>query len=78
MCLGSSSKTKLKEPKTVENPVTFTPPQQVAKVQQPLVDVSETPDIRIGSSKKDRNRTTGDTSAATSSLTIGDNQGLNV
>ena len=82
MCLGGS--TKVSVPKPAPLPPPLPPPPQPKPAPEPpkvLQEPGKTPDIRIGEARTStgqRNRNTQRTSTGKQSLSIGNNQGLNL
>lgn len=83
MCLGGGGNAEVSVPKAPELPPAIPAPMAPKQVAQakPLQKAGEVPDIRIGAAKKQnttarRSGTT--TSPGKQSLSIGNNQGLNV
>ena len=83
MCLGGGGSTKVKVPEPSPLPPPLPPPpppKPPAAPPKPLQPTDAKPDIRIGAAKKqtnNRNRTT-QRGSGSQSLTIGNNQGLNL
>ena len=84
MCLGSEPDVEVDvpEPPPLPPPIPAPAPPKVQEPRkQDLTDPGEAVDIRIGgAAKKDRRGSASnpDTSATSTSLTISDNQGLNI
>jgi hypothetical protein len=82
MCMGGGGSPKVETPKPPPLPPPLPPPPAPTPAPPPpqkLQEPDAKPDIKIGASKaatSRKSRTTGDTGRATSSLTIGNSQGL--
>ena len=85
MCMGGGGSPKVETPKPPPLPPPLPPPPAPAPAPPPpqkLQEPDAKPDIKIGGAAKSatsrKSRTQGSTGRATSSLTIGDSQGLSL
>jgi len=82
MCLGGGGSTKVKvpEPPPLPPPLPAPPPPKPAPAPpKPLQELGKAPDIRIGQAKrKSTQRSRTGQTGGSQSLSIGNNQGLNL
>ena len=83
MCLGGGGSAKVEVPKPAPLPPPIpapAPPKPPAPAPKPLQQVDQAPDIRIGAAKRQPTsaRRNGTAAPGKQSLSIGNNQGLNI